>query len=277
MAVRSRFTASPATARLTRRLGLSAVAFLFLVLGTRGLEAQVELQGRVLDDVTEGPISNAQVILEDEEGAALDTVITDETGHFRFRLSRNIPVRLSASRLGYESNTTPILRTDDHGHFGLEFRLHPDAVLLAPLTVLVRSPHATNPVLANFHARVERNAPGVYFTEEEIEKRNASSLSDVVAMVPGVRVMRSGRGIGRAQVTMARSVAGVGGRSCPVQIFLDGTLFNRMGGVALDEVVSPRQVTGIEVHRGLSSVPAEFLNENARCGVIAIWTKRYRR
>ena len=42
----------------------------------------------------------------------------------------------------------------------------------------------------------------------------------------------------------------------------------------IDEVISPGSVEGIEVYRGLSTVPAEFLNPDAECGVIAIWTRR---
>jgi hypothetical protein len=33
-------------------------------------------------------------------------------------------------------------------------------------------------------------------------------------------------------------------------------------------------VEAIEVFKGLGSVPPEFLNVYARCGVIAIWTRR---
>jgi outer membrane receptor for ferrienterochelin and colicin len=67
------------------------------------------------------------------------------------------------------------------------------------------------------------------------------------------------------------------------QIFVDGFLVNRrMVGVngnrpsdfRIDDVVSPASVEGIEVYRGLSTVPPEFLNPDAVCGVIAIWTRR---
>jgi hypothetical protein len=38
--------------------------------------------------------------------------------------------------------------------------------------------------------------------------------------------------------------------------------------------VEPADVEAIEIFKGLASVPAEFLNPQSRCGVIAIWTKR---
>ena len=42
----------------------------------------------------------------------------------------------------------------------------------------------------------------------------------------------------------------------------------------VDELVQPMDVEVIEVFRGLGSIPPEFLTPQARCGVIAIWTKR---
>lgn len=37
---------------------------------------------------------------------------------------------------------------------------------------------------------------------------------------------------------------------------------------------APGLVEGIEIYRGLSTVPAQFLNSDAKCGVVAIWTRR---
>jgi hypothetical protein len=46
------------------------------------------------------------------------------------------------------------------------------------------------------------------------------------------------------------------------------------GDIQVDDLVSPLDVEAVEVFRGLSSVPPEFLTPEARCGVIAIWTRR---
>jgi hypothetical protein len=68
--------------------------------------------------------------------------------------------------------------------------------------------------------------------------------------------------------------------ACPVQIFVDGFLATRQGMapiqdfVSIDQLVSPQSLEGMEVYRGLSSIPPEFLTANARCGVIALWTRR---
>ena len=73
------------------------------------------------------------------------------------------------------------------------------------------------------------------------------------------------------------------GYNCTTQIFVDGFLVNRRTGygqgyrpedIRIDDVVTPASIEGIEIFRGLSTVPAEFLSPDADCGVIAIWTRR---
>jgi hypothetical protein len=45
-------------------------------------------------------------------------------------------------------------------------------------------------------------------------------------------------------------------------------------GVAIDELVSPSNVAGIEVYTRPSEVPHEFEALNASCAVVLVWTKR---
>jgi hypothetical protein len=89
--------------------------------------------------------------------------------------------------------------------------------------------------------------------------------------VPGVYLRSTGSGR-RNVVAMGRS-AGV--NECSgAQIYVDEFLINPGGAFAIDEVLLPPDVEGIEVYRGLSTVPAEFLSPLASCGVIVIWTRR---
>ena len=96
--------------------------------------------------------------------------------------------------------------------------------------------------------------------------------------LPGVFASRTGSGVSGRTISMNRALPGTGGGACPVQVFLDGMLATRDrpgGDVQVDELVSPLDVQVIEVFRGLGSIPPEFLTPSSRCGVIAIWTKRY--
>ena len=45
-------------------------------------------------------------------------------------------------------------------------------------------------------------------------------------------------------------------------------------GFTVDDAVSSGSLLGIEVYRGLSTVPAEFMTPRARCGVVVLWTRR---
>jgi hypothetical protein len=44
--------------------------------------------------------------------------------------------------------------------------------------------------------------------------------------------------------------------------------------VSVDDLVAPGAIEGIELYRGTATIPAEFLTPQARCGVVAIWTRR---
>lgn len=241
--------------------------------------APVELHGRVIDDATLEPIAGAQVILLDPFGDQLDRRITDEHGQFLFQIRRATAVRLRSDRIGYQATTTPVLYFDGRLFYSVELRLDVEAVLLAPLEVVARSQVARSPVLASFDHRL-RSGLGSYITRAEIEQIRPVHVTDLLIRLPGVRLKSAGRGTGRyVEMTRAEGYrAIVAGDGCPVQVFVDGRLMNaRAAGVwevGIDELVTPNDVEGIEVYRGLSSVPAEFLNDYARCGVVAVWTRR---
>jgi outer membrane cobalamin receptor len=158
----------------------------------------------------------------------------------------------------------------------LEIRLAPTVVLLAPLEIVALSPPRTSPVLENVEHRRTRGF-GVQISRQEIEERRPLQISDVLMELPGVYAERRRGAAGGRTIHMGRALVGVGGGECPVQVFLDGMLATRDrpgGDVLVDDLASPLDVEVIEVFRGLASVPPEFFTPDARCGVIAIWTKR---
>lgn len=238
--------------------------------------AQVRVDGVVRDDDTNRPIANARVEIYDYSWHRLGVRTTDSLGAFRYPLRRPMAVRLRVSRLGYRQATTPEVSTRGHSYINVEVRLKSDAVLLAPLAVVARSQALTSPVLDGFHARL-RTGMGTYFTREDIERAKPAYLSDMITRVPGLSVRAVGGGHER-QIYTGRS-SGVM-RDCPALIYVDGFLMNprvsdgEVVGMTLDEAVNPQNVEGIEIYRGLATVPAEFLHRDAQCGVIAVWTRR---
>lgn len=236
-----------------------------------GAHAQeVRIEGRVIANETEEPVPHAGVTIQRHyDSKLIERVETDADGRFRAEIRGHEAVKLRVERLGYTTTVTPTLHFDDRNYFQVEVRLDTDAVVIAPLEVVVWGRVDPSPLLDNFRRRLDRGQ-GIYITRAEIENRRPMFMSDMLRTVPGVVLEGSGVG-NRPRISIGRSA----GMRCSTQIFVDGMLMSRAGAdVRLDDLVSPASVEGIEIYRGLSTVPAEFLNPDAGCGVIAVWTRR---
>ncbi len=119
------------------------------------------------------------------------------------------------------------------------------------------------PVIPYRYADFERRKAtgrGSYITRADLEAGGYSRLVDALGMVRGVQMECVGAD--GCIVRMARAP-----RGCPPQYYIDDQLNNSFG-----PLVPIRDVEGVEVYTGASSVPAEFGGRTAGCGVIAIWT-----
>ncbi len=256
------------------------LSLLTTLLLTTPVEGQVRIFGRVIDDVTERPLTASQVTARARDGRFLGRVETDSLGTFEFDVKHVSSVRLDVRRVGYKANTTPLLHFDERNYFQVEVRLDPEAILLAPLEVVAWAQVEPSPFLENFRHRL-KIGNGIFITREQIEARRPELVADLLRDIPGIVVTGSGTG-NRASVNVGRAQAVAQVTGCEAQIYVDGFLVNRRTGprqsriadFRIDDVVSPMSVEGIEIYRGLSTVPAEFLNPDARCGVIVIWTRR---
>jgi hypothetical protein len=249
-------------------------AVLCLLLSAASASAQTRVSGTVLDDQTGQPVAGARIEILDWGARKLAERVTDANGVFEYTFSRPNSFRVRVTRLGYARVVTPELSTGRNTYLNVQVRLKSDTVLLAPLAVVARGGSPPSPLLDGFYARAGAGF-GTYYTRDEIERLRPSRLSDVVLRTPGFFV--GGGSVGRQ---LYSSRAGGVNRDCPAQIYIDGFLLNprhRSGeviGMALDDAVLPQDVEGIEIYRGLATVPAEFLNEDAKCAVIAVWTRR---
>lgn len=239
--------------------------------------AQVVLEGHVLDDVSDQRLGGAKVLLVNDFNKPVAYAVTDAAGHFRFSRPDYGWYRLEVMAVGYRRTLTPFLWwMVDRNYADLVVRLAPSTVLLAPLEIVALSPRVTSAVLENVEHRRTRGF-GMQITRQQIEERRPARVSDVLLEVPGVYAARRGAGASGRTIYMGRALPGLAGGECPVQIFLDGRQATRDapgGDVQIDDLVSPLDIEVIEVFRGLASIPPEFLTRHARCGVIAIWTKR---
>lgn len=159
----------------------------------------------------------------------------------------------------------------------------PDSVIaLAALEVSAKARDVGSAGFEGFTQRQESGF-GAFILSDELQRRNPSRLTDVLQQT-GVTVINNGR-----QVYIRRS-------SCAPQVYIDGarvTHLSRSGGystssessetpeddptyeaAAAINMVHPSAVRAIEVYRGPGDTPSEYLDSNARCGVILIWTWR---
>lgn len=269
------------------RIILPAVLLLVGIAGPTAVAAQIGaaqggLRGQVLDEETGEGVAGVEVTFLDARERARARVITDSLGLFRMSRVPAGPFALRTSRIGYADVTTPRWTLDRADTLIVEIRIAQDAVPLAPLEIVARARPAPSAVLDDFRWRMERGH-GTYFGRAEIVQRNPGYITDLLRTVPGVRVVSTGRGRTDMHVEMGRALPGQGGGACPVQVFLDGQLVTPYigrtrrtvdPGFAIDDLVSPSDLEGVEVYRGLSTVPAEFMTPEARCGVVALWTRR---
>ncbi len=259
-----------------RNRGFPLLWTLVLLCAASAATAQVRVSGRVLANDTGEPLAGAEVTARSTWGRFLRQAVTDADGRFEFIIQRTAAVDLRASHPAYEANTAPTLYFDEHTVFEVEIRLDPDVMLLAPLAVVGRS-RGPSPFLEEFRERVRRGM-GTYITRAQIERQRPMFVTDLLRGVPGVELRGGGVG-SRPVVAVGRST----GRTCTARIFVDGMLLNptmmtpsgpRADVFRIDDVVHPSSVEGIEIYRGMSTMPPEFLTADAECGVIAIWTRR---
>lgn len=236
-----------------------------LLLAAAPVAGQVRVVGRVISEDTEIPLGAAEVTLRRPDGRILKRVETGDDGTFEFTVTKVSAVQIQAKRIGYKGNTTPLLHFDRHKYIQVEVRLATDAILLAPLEVVIWSGVERSPLLDNYRFRKSVGL-GTFITRQDIEKARPLKMTDMLRVVPGVIVEGSGAGF-MSKIRIGRG----SGHTCQTQIFLDGI---RMPDPYLDELVAPGDVEGIEIYRGLATIPAEFLTPDAPCGVVAVWTRR---
>lgn len=127
-----------------------------------------------------------------------------------------------------------------------------------------------NPLRGNmgpFNRRKSRGV-GAFITRDEIEQRQAASVSELLRYVPGVSVTQMMAGEPQP-VRMDRVARGPGTEDCHVQVYVDGHPYAN-GNI---DDFNPLALEGIEVYRSASEIPADFRTRGAMCGVIALWTR----
>lgn len=250
------------------RLSVLLLANVFATAFPAAESAAQAIRGRLVDDSTGIAVPGAIISLLDASGGLLAATHSDSGGEFQLSPRGEGRYRLRARVVGYMDATTELIELGAADSIEVRFVVSRDVVLLEPIEVTAKSrPLISGMSMAGYH---ERRAKGLGYalTREDIDKRHARAVSDLLRMVPGVRV--DGR-FGDTHV----SIPGAGQRmrsECPVKVLVDGIEF-RWGSTTIDDI-STHDIEAIEVFRNLAELPPEMGGNDADCGVIAIWTRR---
>ena len=137
-------------------------------------------------------------------------------------------------------------------------------------TVVVTEP-SNSERLAGFDAR-RKLGVGSFLTLDQINKANTVYTTELMRKFPSVNVSPDNSSvITQYYALSAREGGNPATGACPMQVYLDQvplpTPFN------LDLLPTPKDLYGIEVYSGASTIPPQFNGFNRGCGVILVWTK----
>jgi hypothetical protein len=282
--------------RAAGRLALLLAGLLPLALA-RPANAQ-HVRGRLIDLATGDPIPVGLLSLLSPDSVTITKVVTDAAGNWRLDVPRAGMYRIGASRLGYEAWISELVQIDADAELNSEFRLRPLPVRLDPINVRARGLREYLDY-SGFYER-QRGNFGHFVTPEDVDRRQASRVTDLLVAIPGVqRVYVTGGSVGPSQIQLRGSSLSQGG-ACRPRVFVDGLMYSRGDSrplrrrdgqateeevddlarrmdeaLSLDDIGHPSTIAGIEVYRSASQVPVQFGGTSVEtlCGVIVIWTR----
>ena len=191
---------------------------------------------------------------------------TDSVGR---AVVRGLPRRANAvqvRQVGYDPQTV-VVPFDEVDTLEVTIALRSTAAVLDPVTTTARVTSAA----PGFDAR-RRQGGGHFFDRGEIDRRRPRALTDLLRLIPGIRVERGPGGY------WVRSSRSLGPRDCPMSTYVDGVVVTTetrpRRGSSIFDTVPIDMVEALEVYAA-SEVPAQY-NRGSQCGVVLIWTRSER-
>jgi len=217
------------------------------------------VSGRV---VLEGAPSNA--------GSRVEVVgtnviaLTNEQGEFTMK---NLPSGthvLLARHLGFGAETVPVDLSSREPK-QVTIKLPKYVAMMDPVVVTARRQASLDKV--GFNQR-KRSGMGYYLGPEQIQNMHPNTLTDVLRMVPSLRITYGQNG---EDVTSSRgtSISGAGG--C-VQFVVDDMPWQSASPGDVNNFVNGQEVVGVEVYSG-ATAPAQYTRGGQDCTTVVIWTK----
>ena len=270
--------------------------FVALLAGVQPASAQ-HLRGRLLDLESNEPLVAGFITLMRADGTAIATVVSDGEGAWVLRVPGPGSYYVAAKRVGYRpwvAGPVEVKRTDD---LASVFHLERVPVTLDPVEVRAQATRRFLE-LAGFYDR-QRADFGHFVTPDDIDRRRAARITDLLSGLPGVTLVEPANGnVGPLSIQLRGSNLSQGGQ-CRPRVFVDGLLYARGDsrpkrestqaversaeaeiqrldqGLSIDDIGHPSTIAAIEVYRSATQVPVQFGGTSVEtlCGVIVIWTR----
>lgn len=268
-----------------------------LSLGTAAAANAQRISGRLLDVRTDATIPGGLLTLVDADERVVATALSDDEGRWSLQAPRAGVYRVVAEGVGYQAwRSDPVeIRADDE--LTSIFHLEPAPIALDPIEVRVRAMRRYLEYSGFFER--QRSNFGHFVGPEDIERRQATRITDLLTAIPGVqRVAFEGGAAGPGQIQLRGSSLSQGGH-CRPRVFVDGLMYargdsrpvrfregeetddfleneiRREHAISIDDIGHPSTIAGIEVYRSATQVPVQFGGTSVEtlCGVIVIWTR----
>jgi len=279
--------------------------------GEYGLAYAQRIDGTVRDREGGAPVVAARVVLlADSLDAPVASAVSGDKGKFRLSAERPGRYRLRAESFGYATAVSDTFTLEPLEELQVDLWLSPEPIGLPAVEVRSRRrPLMGNVGLQTFVERRDRGLGGRFVTREDIEAAAASTLADALRAVPGVEVVKHPGRMGWYLIRMNRVSPSLrslndpcfrgapGGRAaclksqsdperaaqdlvtggCPVVFYMDNAKVHSADIVSeLLNLVAAGDIEAIEIYRSAAEVPGELSGPDARCGVVAVWTRRSR-
>ncbi|MEZ4457151.1 MAG: carboxypeptidase regulatory-like domain-containing protein [Gemmatimonadales bacterium] len=187
---------------------------------------------------------------------------------------------LEVKALGFEAQQR-VVEVSRRDTTTVALALAPSAQMLTTLEVAADAPRRVHPMMAGFEER-RKEGLGHYFTLEQLQSRPQSTVSDVVRMSPGIRLVPRpspcngyAAAGSRTQSGLPRYCQGVPMLdACYFAVFVDGmNIWNARLSEPPPDLNEFRvdDLEGIEVYAGPAQLPAQYHLSGADCGAVLIW------
>lgn len=236
---------------------------------------------RVVDDSTSNPVAGATVDLLTIGAETLSSSATDSTGFVRFTLPSAGEFQLVARAESFLPWPSGTLSLDAGESLEVEIRLGREAIPLEPLVVVTRARRAAR--LAGYRQRLREGSFSDFVTREEIERRPAATVSDLLRPMSGVHIVDVPRGANPNALSRLIAMRGLRGGQiesagdmnyCLPGLFLDGVRITQSAEFPIDDLIRADHLEGIEVYSTPGSVPVEYQRvAGDACGAVLFWTR----